>query len=194
MPTSDGRIIVAVDFDGTLSGEGKFPEAGEPDVELIAQLRNYKAKYNIVIIIFTCRTSQEHISHVKIFCEEHNCPYDKINENYEALIDFGFPKIFADIYVDDRARTPEEFKSRGLDGIVLKDDKGKETIPLAGGIPAQTVDVEITSLPLEVADKIIKEHFQVPERKVALEVKKNGKSAKVFARLPKSKNFHGRGF
>jgi len=56
------------------------------------------------IILHTCRENDEekpYLTEAVNWCKEHNVPIDAVNEN--PWVAFGKRKIYADIYVDDRA-------------------------------------------------------------------------------------------
>lgn len=94
--------IMAVDFDGCLV-KNKFPEIGELNNELADYLRKEKDYNNTEIIIWTCR-SEKYIEPVRKFLKENNIPFDYINENVEWLPFETSRKVYADIYIDDRAK------------------------------------------------------------------------------------------
>lgn len=96
------RIILAVDFDNTITSSEGYPG--------IAEIRRNAAYYinklydeGYIIIIFTCREG--------IFAEEarrflniHGVRYDLFNENHPIRIHeySDARKISADIYIDDK--------------------------------------------------------------------------------------------
>lgn len=182
MPTSEGRLIIAVDFDGTLSLEGgEYPAPGEPNIPLIRKLQQMRRGFNPVIIIWTCRTGSD-LQPMKDFLNSNEIPWDRINENYEDQLNFAEPKIFADVYIDDRAKTPEDFIETGLDGVRIKDDTGKDMVLVES---TEVVEVLIALVQPEYVAKVAKEHFNFPGRKVRLEIKSSGK---IYAKVPVTKN------
>jgi len=93
---------IAVDFDGTLN-EHKFPEIGEPKEDVIAFVC-FHHLLGTKIILHTCRENDEekpYLTEALDWCKKHNVPIDAVNEN--PWVAFGKRKIYADIYVDDRA-------------------------------------------------------------------------------------------
>lgn len=108
MERTDIRLpsILAVDFDGTLV-KNKFPDIGErcPSVweyVLDAQKEGWK------IILWTCRNGEALKAAVE-FCADHGLHFDAINENLdEVKVLYGGDtrKVYADIYIDDRAMNP----------------------------------------------------------------------------------------
>ena len=107
--TTDGKYIIAVDFDGTLIHDNTWPDTeGTPDKVLIEHLIREKKTGN-KIILNTCRTGEPLRAAVR-FCEEHGLIFDAVNENLPELIEaYGSDcrKISADIYIDDHACHPE---------------------------------------------------------------------------------------
>lgn len=94
--------IIAVDFDGTLC-ENKYPEIGEPNMELIDFLMNYQLNGDKVIL-WTCRNEEQTKAAVD-WCSEKGLIFDAVNENLpEIITEFGGDtrKIFANVYIDDR--------------------------------------------------------------------------------------------
>ena len=94
--------IIAVDFDGTLC-ENKYPEIGEPNMELIDFLMNCQLNGDKVIL-WTCRNEEQTKAAVD-WCSEKGLIFDAVNENLpEIITEFGGDtrKIFANVYIDDR--------------------------------------------------------------------------------------------
>ncbi len=93
-------MIFAIDFDGTIV-EHKYPKIG--DIKEFAK-ETIQALYDKghKIIIWTCRSSEEDIIPVINFLKTNNIPYNKINENIDGIGFYPKPKIYADIYIDDR--------------------------------------------------------------------------------------------
>ena len=92
--------IIAVDFDGTIV-EHKFPRIG-PIKEKIVEKMKQEKENGTIIIIWTCRKGPFEYQ-MKKFLDEHNIPYDYINENWPRLDFVTSDKIYADEYWDDRA-------------------------------------------------------------------------------------------
>lgn len=93
--------IIAVDFDGTLC-ENKYPDIGEPNMELIDFLMNCQLNGDKVIL-WTCRNEKQTKAAVE-WCSEKGLVFDAVNENLpEIITEFGGDtrKIFANIYIDD---------------------------------------------------------------------------------------------
>lgn len=96
-------MIIAVDFDGTITKESKWPELGEPNMPLINELirrRNNGDK----LILWTCRNGDLLQAAIN-FCKTFGLEFDAVNENLPEIIETygGSRKISADLYVDDKA-------------------------------------------------------------------------------------------
>jgi hypothetical protein len=95
--------IIAIDFDGTIV-EHKFPEIGKllPGAK---EVINKLAK-SYTIIIWTCRnheeTSKEFLDMIT-FLLDNDIEYHYINQNDPKNPFQPYPKIFANIYIDDRS-------------------------------------------------------------------------------------------
>ena len=99
--------IYAVDFDGTLC-ENEWPEIGKPNHGLIDTLQKAREKDD-KIILWTCRTGDLLVEAVS-WCKKQGIEFDAINENLPEIIgQFGSEsrKVFADIYIDDKAISPD---------------------------------------------------------------------------------------
>ena len=95
--------IIAVDFDGTLC-ENKYPNIGEPNDELINYLKRRRDEGD-KIILWTCRDA-DLLREAVLWCYSHGLIFDAVNENLPEIVEsFGSDtrKIFANIYIDDRA-------------------------------------------------------------------------------------------
>lgn len=104
------RFIFAVDFDGTLCAH-KFPAIGEPNEDLIAILKRLKQHGNR-LILWTCRHGQ-HLEDALAWCRERELFFDAVNEDIDEVKDSEFGrtksnKVFAHIYIDDRASNPAQ--------------------------------------------------------------------------------------
>lgn len=102
--------IIAVDFDGTLC-ENKWPEIGEANCDLISELI-FKQQFGDKIILWTCRSGNELLDAI-YWCADLGLYFDAVNENLPEIIEkFGKDtrKIYADIYIDDRAELPTPFE------------------------------------------------------------------------------------
>lgn len=94
-------MIIAVDFDGTIV-DHDFPAIGslrENAAEILQKLDNEGHQ----IVIWTCRTGQV-LEEAYQFLVANKIPFVAINEN-APIVKHTFdclPKIYADLYIDDR--------------------------------------------------------------------------------------------
>lgn len=104
-PKTKLPYIIAVDFDGTLC-ENKWPNIGEPNKELIANIRCEQECKGTKIILWTCRSGRRLKQALK-WCKEQGLIFDAVNRNLPEVIKyFGSDtrKIFAHEYIDDKNR------------------------------------------------------------------------------------------
>ena len=100
---------LAVDFDGTIAhyrgyaGRGVFldPIPGAADA-----LRRLKAQ-GWDIVVFTCRTEEDEL---RAYLDAHAIPFDAINVGMDPAMECS-GKVYADIYLDDRAVTFRDWSS-----------------------------------------------------------------------------------
>lgn len=106
--------IIAIDFDGTIV-EDKFPKIGKPLPNAIETIKQWK-KDGHTIVLWTSRPirfngTYPRFEAIRFLSEIHDLKFDSINEqNYEVPFksktpdtDKLSPKIYADIYIDDKA-------------------------------------------------------------------------------------------
>lgn len=97
-----GFKIIAVDFDGTLC-ENKWPEIGEPNVVLIAYLKERQVAGD-KLVLWTCRVG-EILKNAIDWSTEQGIIFDAVNENLQEVLEWvggDSRKIFANEYIDDR--------------------------------------------------------------------------------------------
>lgn len=95
--------VYAVDFDGTLNINAKYPELGEPNKRLFDLLIARRAAGDKVIL-WTCREGERLKSAVK-FCNANGLHFDAINDNIQENIEHlknNSRKVFAHYYIDDK--------------------------------------------------------------------------------------------
>lgn len=106
-------MIIAVDFDGTLCSNA-WPAIGAPRTAVIAWIRARK-QGNDRLILWTNRTG-ERLSEAISWCAEQGIEFDAVNENLPEMVErFGGDcrKVYADVYLDDKAMKPEEVERYG---------------------------------------------------------------------------------
>ena len=99
--------IMAVDLDGTLCFS-KWPELGEPNIQLIEYLRSWKNQGN-KLILWTCRAG-EALDKAVDWCRDQHLEFDAVNDNLPEVIEMygsNSRKITCDYYIDDKAKLPE---------------------------------------------------------------------------------------
>lgn len=97
-------MIIAIDFDGTIV-EHEYPAIGPLKEGAVKALRAFQ-KAGHKIAIWTCRKGEEE-RELRQFLIQNKIPFDTINTPIPGF-DLATRKIFADIYIDDKAMTFEE--------------------------------------------------------------------------------------
>lgn len=98
--------IYAVDFDKTLNLADKYPELGEPNMELIEFLKERRSAGD-KIILWTCREGELLKAAVK-YCNNYGLFFHAVNDNLPKNIEYygnNCRKIWAHHYIDDRNYT-----------------------------------------------------------------------------------------
>lgn len=91
-------MIIAVDFDGTLTEKDIYPDIAQPRTDLINWLKQKKNNGH-KLILWTCRIGIR-LNEAVAWCREQGLEFDAVNEN---LGSYPSRKIVADVYIDDRA-------------------------------------------------------------------------------------------
>lgn len=102
------RMIIAVDFDGTIV-EHKFPDVGDPlpgAIDTLRALQNAGHR----LILFTCRedemdsTGRKYLTEAVDFCKRQGINFVSANQTLteDDFRPMGGRKVYADVYVDDR--------------------------------------------------------------------------------------------
>ena len=105
----DKKLVIAVDFDGTLC-KYAFPKIGEAGVlqgrllEILIDMRKAGHK----VILWTNRGDNDEypvLSKAVAWCKRKGLEFDAINENIpgQKKLSGYSPKIMADFYIDDKA-------------------------------------------------------------------------------------------
>lgn len=95
--------IVAVDFDGTIV-EDKYPEIGEVNEGMLYTLRQLRSS-GVELILWTSRDGVQ-LQQAVEFCERLGLTFAAVNENHpacQALFHNDTRKVYADLYIDDKA-------------------------------------------------------------------------------------------
>lgn len=106
----DTGLIIAIDFDGTITAKTAYPELGEPNMKVIKAIKNAK-KQGARIVLWTNRQDNNPevpntLTEVVEFCKQNGVTFDAVNSNLPEVIEI-FPndtrKITADYYIDDKS-------------------------------------------------------------------------------------------
>ena len=102
-----GKRTYALDFDGTLS-LGRFPRCGPPNeklIEVVKEILSQPYDYRPALVLWTCRTG-EYLREAVEWLKEQGIEFDPVPES-------DFPgksdKVHAELYVDDRAASADQF-------------------------------------------------------------------------------------
>lgn len=90
--------MLAIDLDGTILRD-EYPDCGEPIPNIAKELSALRDA-GWVVIVWTVR---HHVKDVQAHLDAHKIPYDYINENPWGPAEDKSRKMYADVYVDDRA-------------------------------------------------------------------------------------------
>lgn len=97
-------MIIAVDFDGVLTPNGHWPNAGAPNTKMIEWLIMFR-EMGGKVVLWTNRNGKALETAVE-FCKNNGLEFDGVNENLPEIREqFGEDswKITADLYIDDKA-------------------------------------------------------------------------------------------
>lgn len=95
-----GKIVIAVDYDSTI-----FPYHtidNDNDIERVIKTLKIAKETGAYIAIFTCSSPDRH-DEIRDYCKTKGLDIDSINENPIHLPYGHHGKIYANIYLDDRA-------------------------------------------------------------------------------------------
>jgi histidinol phosphatase-like enzyme len=101
-------MIIAIDFDGTLC-ENAWPEIGAPRNGVITYAKQ-KKRDGASLILWTNRKG-ERLEEAVAWCKALGLEFDAVNANVPEIVEkFGGDtrKVYADEYIDDKARRPED--------------------------------------------------------------------------------------
>lgn len=102
-------MIIAIDFDGTIV-ENSYPDIGTPKLSVINAIKAMQEAGH-EFILWTCRDG-ELLDQAVQFLEQQGLHFTKINQDSDYHLNAyeGTPrKIGADLYVDDKALSPDSF-------------------------------------------------------------------------------------
>ena len=95
-------LIIAVDFDNTLTVENKFPEIGEENPKAFEFLKKLQSE-GIKIILHTMRGADS-LQNAIEWCRQRDFEFDAIGKHpfQDEILECVVPKCFAHFYIDDR--------------------------------------------------------------------------------------------
>jgi hypothetical protein len=95
-----GKIVIAVDFDSTIY---PWPTIdNKEDRERVISILQVASNTGAYIVINTCSSPDRHVE-IQDYCEKIKLPIDGINTNPIELPYGNHGKMYANIYLDDRA-------------------------------------------------------------------------------------------
>ncbi len=126
-----GKIIVSCDFDDTIYPWGFKEEQDQKDFKEVIKLLQVAKETGAYITIFSACTPDRY-PEIQAYCEKMELPIDSINENPISLPYGNYKKIYANIYLDDRAGLNEALTM--LENVMyrIRSDNNKK---LTEGIP-----------------------------------------------------------
>lgn len=121
-----GKIIIAVDFDDTISPWGFKSKEDLERLDRTIQILRVAYETGAYIVIFSACSPDRHIE-IQEYCEKIKLPINSINANPIDLPYGKHGKVFANIFIDDRAGLNEAldmletcmYKIRGNNAIKL---------------------------------------------------------------------------
>lgn len=90
-------MVIAIDFDGTITDKNIFPEIGKAREHAFEAIRHFQ-ELGHKCILWTCRYGQSLIEAIN-WLALNNVKMDAYNENIYSL---QSRKIVADVYIDDK--------------------------------------------------------------------------------------------
>lgn len=96
--------IWAIDFDGTLTTGGAWPNIGKPNVNLI-ELLKLAHTMGVKLILWTSREGH-YLDEAVEWCKDYGLEFDAVNDNVpETIQNTGQNprKVIAHLFIDDRA-------------------------------------------------------------------------------------------
>lgn len=101
------KLILAIDFDMTISNNHNYRDLSNPPVHYAAEAIRSLKHMGCTLILWTCR-SGDSLEQAKQYLSKYgilDC-FSYFNENTAEIVDAwggtGSPKVYADVYIDDR--------------------------------------------------------------------------------------------
>ena len=89
--------VLAIDFDGTITHESKFPAIGEINEDAIEACLRLQKKFKLAL--WTCRNGRA-LQEAIDACRDYGLEFDYVNE---SAFETGGRKIIVQAYIDDSA-------------------------------------------------------------------------------------------
>lgn len=141
--------LIAIDFDGTITDLAPHPIIGNIKPNAAKVIRRLKEN-GAEIAIWTCRGGEDKEKIIN-FLNHNNVPFDYFNEHFKKSIDmFGepeSPKIFADIYIDEKSLwAPKNIDWLDIEKRLYYDFKIGENVFNSGVVIKDTLKAENETL------------------------------------------------
>lgn len=90
-------MVIAIDFDGTITDKNIFPEIGKAREHALEAIRHFQ-ELGHYVVLWTCREG-EHLVNAINWLLQNNIKMDGYNANLYPIYS---KKIVADVYIDDK--------------------------------------------------------------------------------------------
>lgn len=92
-------MIIAIDFDNTIFEMPNYPYVGSVKLDAVDTINSWYDSGH-TIIIFTARSKFQDVREAKKALKNAGIKYHKFNKN--ETVNRNLPKIYADVYIDDK--------------------------------------------------------------------------------------------
>ena len=99
----NGNIIIAYDFDDTVSPYSEFSTDYTSKVRTLIKRANDTGKFRF--ILWTCR-ERDRLEEAKNFCVIHDLPFEEVNRNLQDLPFANYRKVYCNLILDDKCGLP----------------------------------------------------------------------------------------
>lgn len=120
-----GKIIIACDYDSTISYWDTIENT--EDIERTINLLQIAHETGAYIVIFTA-CKQERFEDIQKYCEEKRIPISGINVNPVQTLYGNGQKVYANIFLDDRAGLKEALNMLETAMYVIRGEKAQDLI------------------------------------------------------------------
>lgn len=112
-----GKVIIGVDFDNTISPYFTFDNAD--DIKRVIDVLKLAKSVGAFIVIFTA-CNNDRYEHIKQYCQKIGLNIDSINQNPIELPYGKNGKIYANIFIDDRAGLNEALNILEFSAYIIR--------------------------------------------------------------------------